>query len=756
MDINSIVKELTLEEKAGLCSGADYWHTKAVERFNIPRAMMCDATHGLRKQLGDGDHMGIKESIKTVCFPTASALSASFDRNLLKHLGEMLGNECLSENIAMLLGPGINIKRSPLCGRNFEYFSEDPYLTGQMAAAYIQGIQSKGVASCPKHYVANDQETGRMVSDSQVDERTLNEIYLAGFETAVKQGKARSIMSAYNKVNGTYMSENKKLLTDILREKWGFDGFVVSDWGAVNNRVAGLQAGLDLDMPGGKGIQELKIIEAVKNGTLDINIVDNAVKNILTFVFNYMKPKPKINFFTLEQKHEMSADVEKECAVLLKNKNNILPLCKNKKIAFIGEFAKEPRYQGAGSSRVNTMYVTGACNAAEKANINISYAQGYTSKTSKPEQNLIDEAIKTARGVDIAVLFVGLTDAYEIEGIDRTSLDMPENQLALIKALVKVQRNIVIVLHGGSAMTMPWVDNVSAILHMHLGGDNVGTAAISLLFGDDNPSGKLSETYPIKLEDNPSYFNFPGEKNTVNYCEGVFVGYRYYDKKKMNVLFPFGHGLSYTSFLYSNIKLDKTFMNDDEILIVNCNIKNIGQVTGKEAVQLYVRNAEGSVNRPIRELKEFIKIELTPGEEKIISFKLDKRAFAYYEPLIQDFFVENGTFIIDIGSSSRDIRLNAQININSIKELPVVFTREMTIGNLMKNNKGNEFAQSVLKKIANQKKANNDSNDTAKHLGQDPKILMQRVMREMPMFSLVNHGILTDDELDEALNKLNS
>ena len=757
MNIEEIMKELTLEEKAGLCSGADFWHTKAVERLGIPRAMMCDGPHGLRKQKGEGDHLGIKESIEAVCFPTASALASSYDIDLLNSLGETLGEECQAEDVAMLLGPGLNIKRSPLCGRNFEYFSEDPYLAGQLGAAFVKGIQRKGVAACVKHFAANNQETMRMSSTSQLDERTLHEIYLPAFETVVKEAKTRSVMCSYNKINGTYAAENKTLLTDILREKWGFDGFVVTDWGAAKDRINGLLAGLDLEMPGGPGTQDSKIVEAVKKGSLEEEVLDQAVRNILKFISDYQSNRNVNSQSDMKKDHILAAEFAKECAVLLKNDQQILPIDKGAKVAFIGQFAMQPRYQGAGSSHINVPHAVSALEAAQ--HFNIQYAQGYIPTEEGCNEALVEEAVKAAKEAEVAVLFVGLPDAYETEGVDRITMELPENQNHLIEAVAAIQANTVVVLHGGSPVEMPWADKVSSILNMHLGGDNVGTAEIALLFGDANPSGKLAETYPMKLADNPSYLFFPGENGIVEYREGIYVGYRYYDKKEMAVRFPFGHGLSYTSFTYSGLELSKSKLKDTEKLTVTCRVKNTGNMAGKEVVQLYVRDMESSVGRPLRELKGFQKVALEPGEEKTVSFELDKRAFAYYEVRLQEWYVESGSFMLEIGASSRDIRLSTELEVEGTTSIPIKFTKESTMGDLMKSERG----RSIMAMMRQQQGSaegdaadNQEASESVKQLGEGSEKMVERMMIEMPLSSLVSFGRMSEEQLEGLLISLNS
>ena len=753
MDIKKIISEMTLEEKASLCSGRDFWHTKAVERLGVPDMMMCDGPHGLRKQVGEGDHLGINESIETVCYPTASALASSFDREVLTELGEALGEECQVEDVGMLLGPGLNMKRSPLCGRNFEYFSEDPYLAGEVGAAYVQGLQSKGVAACAKHFAANNQETRRMSGTSNMDERTLREIYLPAFEAVVKKGKTRGIMCAYNGINGIFCAENKKLLTDILRDEWGYDGMVVTDWGAVKDRVKGIEAGLDLEMPGGAGVQDQAIVDAVKNGTLDEAKLDQAVENVLRLVSDYMEQRKPETTADREKYAQISRRLEEQCAVLLKN-DGILPLAKEKNVLFIGEFAEKPRYQGGGSSHINVPHVTGAFTCAEEAGCPVSFEMGYLVHEDESREELMKKAVERAKEADAAVIFAGLPDAYESEGGDREHMNIPETQNELIRAVAAVQPNTIVVLHGGSSMVLPWFDKVSAVLHMHLGGQETGAAAVNLLYGDVNPSGKLAETWPLRLEDNPSYLNFPGEDGVVEYREGIYIGYRYYDKKKMDVRFPFGYGLSYTTFEYSDIKADKAAMQDTDTLTVSVRVKNTGSRKGKEAVQLYVRDEESTVGRPVRELKGFCKVELEPGEEKEVTFTLDKRAFAYYEPKIQDWFVESGVFHIEIGSSSRDIRAELPVEVTGTKEIPITFTYTSTVGELMKTEKGRAFMQKMMGASADRQAKVEDEN--LRHMGEGSEKIAQSMMVEMPLRSIVSFGRMTWEQLDALIAMLNS
>ena len=668
MDIKSLVSQLTLEEKAGLCSGADFWHTKAVERLGIPASMVSDGPHGLRKQDEEVDHLGINDSIKAVCFPAASATAASFDREMLCRMGEAIGDSCQHEKLSVVLGPAVNIKRSPLCGRNFEYFSEDPYLAGQMASALIHGIQSRNVGTSIKHFAVNSQEHRRMSSSADVDERTLREIYFPAFETAVKQEQPWTVMCSYNRINGVFASENPWLLTEVLRGEWGFEGYVMSDWGAVSDRVAGVKAGLDLEMPASGGFNDRKIVEAVRSGKLDEAVVDQAVERILNIVYRFVEHAKPETPWDKEAQHLLAAEVAADCMVLLKNEEGILPLSREDEIAFIGEFAEKPRFQGGGSSHINCFKTTSALEAAE--GLKIRYAKGYSVADDCATDEMIREAVEAARGARVAVVFAGLPDVYESEGYDRTHMRMPDCQNRLIEAVAAANPNTVVVLYNGSPVEMPWIGSVKAVLEAYLGGQAVGLATVRVLFGEVNPSGKLPESFPKQLADNPSYLFYGGEGDTAEYREGIFVGYRYYDRKETELLFPFGHGLSYTSFDFSDLRLSRERITDQESLTATVRVTNTGKRAGKSVVQLYVGDCESSVFRPVRELKGFEKIFLEPGESKDVSFTLDKRSFAYWNTKIHDWHVESGEFRIEIGHSSRDIACCAAVQVDSTAEIP--------------------------------------------------------------------------------------
>ena len=697
-DIQNLIAQMTLEEKASLLSGLDFWHTKPVERLGIPSTMVSDGPHGLRKQDQTGDHLGINDSIKAVCFPAASATAASFDPDMIEKMGEALGEACQHEELSVLLGPAVNIKRSPLCGRNFEYFSEDPYLTGVMATALIKGIQSKNVGTSIKHFALNNQEHRRMSSSSECDERTIREIYFPAFEMAVKEAQPWTVMCSYNRINGVYASENPWLLTDVLRKEWGFEGYVMSDWGAVSNRVAGVAAGLDLEMPSSGGINDRKIVEAVKAGRLDEKLVDLCCERILNIVFRYTENAKPDTPWDKEAQHLQAADVAAECMVLLKNEDGILPLSRENEVAFIGEFAEKPRFQGGGSSHINSFRVTGAVEAAK--DLKVTYVRGYDVSADDAPAEMISEAVAAAKKAKVAVVFAGLPDAYESEGYDRTHMRIPESQNRLIDAVAEANPNTVVVLHNGSPVEMPWIGKVKAVLETYLGGQAVGLATVRVLYGEVNPSGHLPESFPLKLEDNPSYLFYGGEPRGTEYREGIFVGYRYYDKKKMDVLFPFGHGLSYTTFEYSSLKLSAESVKDTDTLTATVTVKNTGSCAGKAVVQLYVGDEEGYVNavRPVRELKGFRKVALEPGESREVTFTLDKRSFAYWNTQIHDWHVETGSFTIEAGGSVADLPLKASVKVESTVELPRHFDLDSIYMDILADPRGRAVFGPMIQK----------------------------------------------------------
>lgn len=755
-EAKKLVKQMTLEEKAGLCSGKDFWRLKSVERLGIPEVMVCDGPNGLRKQ-SEKEGSNINDSIEAVCFPGSCAEAASFDRDTMFRAGAAMGNACQAENISILLGPGTNIKRSPICGRNFEYYSEDPYLASQIAAAHIKGVQSKSVGACIKHFAANNQETRRMSISSEVDERTLREIYLAAFEDAVKEAKPWAVMCSYNQVNGTFASENRWLLHDVLKEEWGYDGLVVTDWGAVNDRVKGLMAGLDLEMPGSGGENDRKIVAAVQSGEVPEEVLDETCERIVSQIMTYVENRNQDAVWDKKADHALAVEAAKECMVLLKNEDHLLPLSEEDEIAFIGKFAEKPRYQGGGSSHVNAKNWSSALEEV-KTMENVTYVSGFDTTDSDSEEakrlekQRYNDAIAAARKAKAAVIFAGLPDTYESEGFDRNHMQLPECQNRLIRAVAEVQPNTIVVLHNGSPVEMPWITDVKAVLETYLGGEGVGKATVDVLFGRSNPSGKLPETFPLKLSDNPSYLNFPGDGRKVEYREGIFVGYRYYDKKEMDVLFPFGHGLSYTEFAYSDLKIDKERFTDEESCTVSVTITNTGDRFGKEAVQLYVQDVESTVPRPVKELKGFEKVALDPGESKTVTFELGKRAWAYYDVEGHDWYTEKGDFRILIGASSRDIRLSETVHVTPVKAVPRTYTMSACIGDLLNCPEIHEDMMR-LKEICDSM-FNSEENDS---LGESTKAMMEAQTREMPLKSIpsMSDGKVTLAELETMLSKVN-
>ena len=713
--------------------------------------MVSDGPHGLRKQDEKVDHLGVNDSIKAVCFPAASATAASFDKALIERMGEAVGDSCQHEKLSVVLGPAVNIKRSPLCGRNFEYFSEDPYLTGKMAAAFIHGVQSKNVGVSIKHFAANSQEHRRMSSSSDADERTLREIYFPGFEIPVKEEQPWTVMCSYNRINGVYASENRWLLTEVLRDEWGFEGYVMSDWGAVSDRVAGVAAGLDLEMPSSGGYNDRKIVEAVRAGKLDEKLVDLAVERILNIVFRYTENARPETPWDKEADHLLAAEIAADCMVLLKNEDNVLPLNKSDEIAFIGEFAAKPRFQGGGSSHINCFKTTSALEAAE--GLKITYARGYSVADDEATDEMIAEAVTAARKAKVAVVFAGLPDVYESEGYDRSHMRMPACQNKLIEAVAAANPNTVVVLHNGSPVEMPWIGKVKAVLEAYLGGQAVGLAAVRVLFGEVNPSGKLPETFPKKLSDNPSYLFYGGEGNVTEYREGVFVGYRYYDKKEAEVLFPFGHGLSYTTFEFSDLQLDKTAMDDTDTLGVRVKVKNTGKRAGKTVVQLYVGDTESTPIRPVRELKGFEKVFLAPGEEKEVAFTLGKRAFAYWNTQLHDWHVETGDFTIEIGASSRDIVLRAEVRVNSTVELPRHYDENSIFMDLLADPRAKAALKPMLDAMAQNFAPSEETSDAAKEAINDEMNLA--MLNYMPLRAMISFGGATGEQIEQILNLLN-
>lgn len=772
LDVKKLVNELTLEEKASLCSGADFWHTKAIDRLNIPAAMVSDGPHGIRKQESLADHMGVAESIKAIGFPTASAMACSFDRDLLHKVGDALGEECVAEDLAVLLGPGINMKRSPICGRNFEYYSEDPVVAGELGAAFVNGVQEHGVGTSLKHFAANNQEWRRMSISAEIDERTLREIYLAAFETVVKKAQPWTIMCSYNRINGVYSCENDWLLNKVLRDEWGFEGLVMTDWGAMDERVPSLKAGLDLEMPDCHGETDKLIVKAVQSGELEESVLDTAVERILTMVDKYLTARKGIDpasmvhplpssverGYDVAAHHALARTTAEQSAVLLKNED-ILPLQKDKKIAFIGEFAKVPRIQGGGSSHINNTSIESALDAAGDS---VSYAQGFHIDEETTDETLLQEAITLAKESDVAVIFAGLPDSFESEGFDRTHLNMPANQNELIARISEVQPNVVVVLHSGSPIAMPWLDKVAGVLQMYLAGQASGGAAVNLLFGDATPCGKLAETFPLHLEDNPSYLNFPGNREKVCYQEGVFIGYRYYDKKKMDVLFPFGYGLSYTDFTYSNMKVtvngknaaDVDVIKETDEIVVTADITNTGNCDGAEIVQLYIKNPVVYEIRPEKELRDFAKVFLKAGETKTVTFTLNARAFSYYETRIHDWYAESGDYEILLASSSRDIRLQDTVSITGSKKIPFVADYVTTCEDVELFAKDGSALDEMLLKSGFAEATDHDGDDS---MGSGTADMMKAMFTGTPLHSILSFSSeeLTYEDIQDTIRKLN-
>lgn len=666
MKYKELIELMTFEEKASLMSGKDFWQTQEIEHLGINSIFLADGPHGIRKQAVGADHLGLNAGIPATCFPTAAAVANSWNEELAEKVGEYLGEEAVAQKVNVLLGPGINIKRNPQCGRNFEYFSEDPYLTGKMAAGYIRGIQSYGVSACVKHFCANNQEERRMSIDTIVDERALREIYLTAFEIAVKEGKTRALMSSYNRLNGTYTNENMHIMKEILRGEWNYDGCVITDWGGSNDRVAGLIAGNELEMPTTGGETNKEIVRAIKDGTLQEEVLDECVDRLLDLIFTTTYHTISKEF-DVEKHHRVAQKVAEEAIVLLKNEEHILPIRHDKKVAVIGDFAKEARYQGSGSSIVNPTILDHTMDCFDESGIySIGYEKGFD-RYGKKSKKLIEDACELAMKADTILLYLGLDEATEAEGIDRKGMNIPENQIQLLDAIYEVNQNIVVILSCGSAVEMPWIDKVKGLLHGYLGGQAGARSILRVLSGDVNPSGKLTETFPIHYEDTPSYENFPGNEVSVEYRESIFIGYRYYDTANHEVRFPFGYGLSYTTFEYLNIRVDKDS--------VTFQITNIGSVAGMEIAQLYVGCKSEQIFRAKKELKGFAKIFINAGATKTVTIPFDDKTFRYYNVKTNRWEIEEAEYEIMIGASSADIRLVDCIKIEGTKA-PYPYSKE--------------------------------------------------------------------------------
>lgn len=773
--IEEIISNLSLEDKASLCSGKGSWNTKAIKEAGIPEILMTDGPHGIRKVREDIDEPGIKDSYEATCYPTASGLAASWNTELLNEVGFALGQEAKEMGVSILLGPGANIKRSPLGGRNFEYFSEDPYLSGKLAAAYIKGVQSQGVGTSLKHFVANNQEFRRMSVSAEITERALREIYLKSFEIAVKEASPWSLMCAYNRVNGTYCSEHPRLLTEILREEWGFDGIVISDWGAVNDRVDGLKAGLELEMPGSHGIRDKEIVIAVKNNQLSEEVLNEAVRRLLKIIFkaknhdSIIADKAQVSNY-----NELAYKAATESMVLLKNED-ILPLDNKEKIAVIGEMAENLRRQGQGSSQVNPTELDDFLEHFKSnflKDTEITYDKGYCLDCDESMEDasldkaqhyyqLLEEAKDNAANADIAIIFAGLPEKFEAEGQDRDDLSIPENQEVMIYEIASVQPNTIVVLTNGAPVEIPWREKVSAILEGYLGGQSAARAIADIITGKVNPSGKLAETFPAALEDTPAYLNFPGEKDRVLYGEDIFVGYRYYDKKEIEPAYHFGHGLSYTSFDYNNLNIHQHLISDnldqnisETIAEVSFTITNTGSRAGSEIAQLYITAEDSQVRRPVKELKGFDKIDLNPGQSKEISFEISASDLAYYEPEITGWLIEPGNYQVLVGSSSSDIRLNAEINIaatiTSGETVRPEFHQNSTIGDIYQDPEAWQILQDEISdKPRLQQFISFDNKET--------DIGIPNFLEYLPLRNLITFtgGSFTGEDIERIVNKLN-
>lgn len=751
MDIKSIISQLTLEEKASLCSGKNFWQTQDIERLGIPSITLTDGSYGLVKRLSD-----YSDTVPSTCFPTPSALSSSWDKDMAYTIGNAIGEECKTEDVQILLGPAINIQRSPLGGRNFEYYSEDPVLSGEIGASFIKGLQNSGIGACVKHYIADNQEHHEKTINNIIDSQSLNEIYLHNFEIAIKKGKPYVVMAAYNGVNGIPCAENGFLLNDILRNTWNFEGFVVSDWYAVNSIIDSLNAGLDLEMPSSYGTNNRKIVEAVLNGELDVAVLDKAIENILTIISKVTQNKKEYVPYDKEKHNDLAREAAENSMVLLKNKHNLLPLkkekLKNKKIAIIGEYAKYPRYQGEGSSHVTPTTIENPYDEIIKIignSIKLYYSKGYdvSSENRDDDNALLKEAKKIAKECDVVILFVGTPESYDSENKDKTNINLPEKQVRLIKEIGKIQKDVIVVISNGSPVTMsPWSKHVDAILEAWLSGQASGGAIADILFGIITPSGKLSSTFPIQLSDNPAYFDYLNPYDTLEYKEGIFVGYRYYDKKNIEVEFPFGYGLSYTTFNYSDLTFSKDVLRDTDTLEVKLKVKNTGRYFGKEIIQLYIKNIVSTLQRPVKELKAFEKVSLFPGEEKEVILELSSSDFAYYDVSTGNWVVESGPYEILIGKSSRDIVLSKNIYLQSSYVPQTTYTKNTPIGDFLKNQKSQSILRPLLKNIVQTLTTDKDA---------QKELLTYLSTFSIKKLIILSNGSFTEIMLSELLNSLN-
>ena len=731
--IDSILTKMTLEEKAALCTGAGPWTTTPIDRIGLSKLVVSDGPHGVRHPR---DINAIaSESYPATCFPTASAQASTWNPELIGQMGQALAEECIEYGVGLILGPAVNIKRSPLGGRNFEYFSEDPFLAGEMAASLISGVQSLGVGTSIKHFAVNNQEHQRFSINAEVDERTLREIYLPAFETAVKKTQPWSVMCAYNKVNGRFCSENSMLLKDILKTEWGFDGFVVSDWGAVHDRVAALKGGLDLEMPGPKDRRVQAVVNAVRSGDLDEAILDDSVRRILSVSYKAAQT-PKGGSFDREAHHKLARKIAAEGMVLLKN-DGVLPIKSSQNIAVIGRSASQPYFQGGGSSHINPTQIAVPIQAiqAQAGYSVISYSEGYPAD-NRFNKDMIDQAVATAEAADVALLFIALPESIESEGYDRKDLDLTPQQVALIKAVAEVQPRTVVILNNGAPVVVKaWIDDVAAVLEAWMMGQAGGAAVADILFGRINPSGKLAETFPVELVDTPAYLNWPGENGSVRYGEGLYVGYRGYDARRVPVQFPFGYGLSYTTFEYSNPSVSAETFKDVDGLTVSLDITNKGSMAGSEIVQIYIHDHEASLSRPEKELKGFVKVELQPDETKTVQVKLDFRSFAFYHPAYRQWITESGDFDLLIGASSQDIRFRLTVRLESTLSLPSILDQGSTIREWLADPRGKIVFEPFFKQVAAQfgQSLNGNEPGDAETSGMD----MLEFLLDMPLLNIL-------------------
>ncbi len=750
--VTDLIKKMSLEEKAALCTGAGPWTTTLVEHLGIPELIVTDGPHGVRR--AENITTFVEKSLPATCFPTAACMASTWDVDLIHKLGEALAYECIALNVDVILGPGVNMKRIPTCGRNFEYYSEDPYLAGQMAVSFINGVQSKGVGTSLKHFAANNQECQRSTISSELDERTLREIYLPAFEMAVKKARPWTVMCSYNKLNGTFAAENHRLLTEILKEEWGFEGFVVSDWGAVHDRVEALNAGLDLEMPGPRERRVKEVINAVRSGKLDEMVLDEAVRRILEIVFKAAETK-KGGSFDAARHHALARKVAAEGIVLLKN-NGILPLKAQKHIAVIGRSAKEAYYQGGGSSHINPTQLDNPYEELQKlaGDARLTYSEGYP-KDESFDQALIDEACKNAHSAAVALIYISLPATKESEGYDRSDLDLTSQQVALIKAVTATQPNTVVILNNGAPVVMSeWLDGAAAVIEAWMMGQAGGGAIADVLFGKVNPSGKLAETFPLKLIDTPAYINYPGENGAVRYGEGIFIGYRYYDAKEVPTQFPFGYGMSYTTFDYQNLKLSSQPFRDVDGLTVSVDVTNTGKLPGKEVVQVYVHDQKSKLVRPPKELKGFVKLALQPGETKTVTMNLDFRAFAYYHPAYKRWITEAGEFDILVGASSTDIRCRKTVTLNSTLELPSILNRDSTLREWTEDPRGMSVLGSFLQQLNDQMRATLGGSEA---IGMDPMgFLMDTPLMGLFHFLGSSSPVSPEEMVDGFLAKVHS